>query len=49
MKCSMESHILHILADLFTARPKAYSENGLKKLSKLRMLKVNKVDIKELY
>ena len=32
MKCSMESHISHILADLFTARPKAYSENGLRKL-----------------
>ena len=49
MKCSMESHISHNLADLFTARPKAYSENGLRKLLKLRMLKVNKVNIKELY
>lgn len=49
IKCSMESHISHILADLFTARPKAYSENGLRKLLKLRMLKVNKVNIKELY
>ena len=49
MKCSMESHISHILADLFTARPKAYSANGLKKLLKLRLLKVNKVDIKKLY
>ena len=49
MKCSMESHILHNLADLFTARPKAYSENGLRKLLKLRMLKVNKINIKELY
>ena len=26
MRCSMESHISHILADLFTARPKAYSK-----------------------
>lgn len=49
IKSSMESHISHILADLFTARPKAYSENGLRKLLKLRMLKVNKVNIKELY
>lgn len=49
MKCSMESHISHILADLFTARPKAYSASGLKKLLKLRLLKVNKVDIKKLY
>ena len=49
MKCSMESHISHLLADLFTARPKAYSEKGLRKLLKLRMLKVNKVNIKELY
>ena len=49
IKCSMESHISHILADLFTSRPKAYSENGLRKLLKLRLLKVNKVDIKQLY
>ena len=37
------------IADLFTARPKVYSEKGLKKLLKLRLLKVNNVDIKELY
>ena len=49
IKCSMESHISHILADLFTARPKAYSENGLRRLLKLRLLKINKVDIKQLY
>ena len=49
IKCSMESHISHILADLFTARPKAYSKNGLKKLLKLRLLKVNKVNIRQLY
>ena len=35
IKCSMESHISHILADLFTARPKAYSENGLRMWSKI--------------
>ena len=49
IKCSMESHISHILADLFTARPKAYSKNGLRKLLKLRLLKINQVNIKELY
>ena len=49
MKCSMESHISHILADLFTARPKAYSENGLRKLLRLRLLKINGINIKELY
>ena len=49
MKCSMESHISHILADLFTARPKAYSEKGLKKLLKLRLIKKNNVNIKDLY
>lgn len=49
MKCSMESHISHVLADLFTARPKAYSENGLRRLLKLRLLKVNGINIKELY
>ena len=49
MKCSMESHISHILADIFTARPKAYSENGLRKLLKLRLLKINGKNIKELY
>ena len=49
IKCSMESHISHILADLFTARPKAYSENGLRKLLQLRLLKINGINIKELY
>ena len=49
IKCSMESHISHIIADLFTSRPKAYSKNGLRKLLKLRLLKINKVDIKQLY
>lgn len=49
MKCSMESHISHILADIFTSRPKAYSKKGLRQLLKLRILKINKTDIKELY
>lgn len=49
MKCSMESHISHVFADIFTARPKAYSEKGLRQLLKLRLLKANGKNIKELY
>ena len=49
MKCSMESHISHIFADLFTSRPKAYSKKGIIQLLKLRLLKVNKIDIKNKY
>ncbi len=49
MKCSMESHISHIFADIFTSRPKAYSENGLQQLLKLRLLKINNKDIKQMY
>lgn len=49
LKCSMESHISHIFADLFTARPKAYSKKGLEKLLQIRLLKVNGYNLKELY
>lgn len=49
MRCSMESHISHIFADLFTSRPKAYSKKGLKQLLKLRLLKTNRKNIKQLY
>lgn len=49
LKCSMESHISHIFADIFTSRPKAYSKKGLDKLLKLRLLKINGIDIKQLY
>ncbi len=49
LKCSMESHISHIFADIFTSRPKAYSKKGLDKLLKLRLLKVNGTNIKQLY
>ena len=49
MRCSMESHISHIFADLFTSRPKAYSKKGLRQLLKLRLLKVNGKNIKEEY
>ncbi len=49
MKCSMESHISHIFADIFTSRPKSYSKKGIIQLLKLRLLKINKKDIKEEY
>ena len=49
MRCSMESHISHIFADIFTSRPKAYSKNGLRQLLKLRLLRTNKKDIKQIY
>ena len=49
LRCSMESHISHIFADLFTSRPKAYSKSGLKQLLKLRLLKQNKINIKDKY
>ena len=49
MRCSMESHISHILADIFTSPPKSYSKKGLKQLLKLRILKINGRNIKEEY
>ena len=49
IRCSMESHISHIFADIFTSRPKAYSKKGLRQLLKLRLLKTNNKDIKKIY
>ena len=49
LKCSMESHISHIFADLFTSRPKSYSKKGLNQLLKLRLLNVNGYNIKDIY
>ena len=49
MKCSMEAHISHCFADIFTSRPRAYSEKGLRHLLKLRLLKLNNVDIQLTY
>ena len=48
-KCSMESNISHVFADIFTSRPKAYSTNGLKLLLNIRLLKINGHDLKKLY
>lgn len=45
----MESQISHNIADLFTARPKAYSINTIKQLTKFRMLFKNNQNIKKLY
>ena len=49
MKCCMEAHISHCFADIFTSRPRAYSEKGLRHLLKLRLLKVNGIDIQKTY
>lgn len=49
LKCSMESHISHIFADLFSSRPKAYSKKGLDKLLQIRLLKVNGYNLKNIY
>lgn len=48
-KCSMESNISHVFADIFTSRPKAYSLKGLKGLLNIRLLKINGSDLKLLY
>lgn len=48
-KCSMESNISHVFADIFTSRPKAYSKEGLKGLLNIRLLKINGYDLKKLY
>jgi Uncharacterised protein family (UPF0236). len=49
LSCPMEAQISHILADLFTSRPKAYSINMINKLTKLRLLFKNKFNIKQLF
>ena len=48
-KCSMESNISHVFADLFTARPKAYSRAGVNSLLNIRLLKTNGYDLKKVY
>lgn len=47
--CSMEGHISHVYASLFTSRPKAYSKRMIDKLSELRTMDVNDVDIAQSY
>ena len=45
----MESNISHVFADLFTARPKAYSRAGVNSLLNIRLLKTNGYDLKKVY
>ena len=47
--CSMEGHISHCLAALFTSRPKAHSLHMISKRLRIRELLVNNEDIKDIY
>ncbi|MGS0973187.1 MAG: UPF0236 family transposase-like protein [Candidatus Izemoplasmataceae bacterium] len=47
--CSMEGHISHILAALFTARPKAHSLHMITRRLRIRELFTNSVDLKQVY
>jgi hypothetical protein len=47
--CSMEGHISHILAALFTSRPKAHSLKMITNRLRVRTLYANDVDLKEIY
>lgn len=49
LSCPMESQISHNLADIFTSRPKAYSIKTIIKLTELRLLFKNRLNIKQLY
>lgn len=49
LSCPMESQISHSLAAYFTSRPKGYTPRTIEKLIKLRLLKLNKFNIKELF
>ena len=41
--------IILCVVDIFTSRPRAYSEKGLRQLLKLRLLKLNNIDIQQTY
>ena len=47
--CSMEGHISHVYAALFTSRPKGYTRRMIEKLAQLRTLSINGVDIAKTY
>lgn len=49
LSCPMESQISHTFASYFTSRPKAYNKNTINKLIKLRLLKKNNFNIKQLF
>lgn len=47
--CSMESNICHIYASIFSNRPKAYRNASLEYLVTIRTMKVNNMDLRNLY
>lgn len=47
--CSMEGHISHVLAALFTSRPKAHSLHMISKRLRIRECYSNKRDLKSIY
>jgi len=47
--CSMEGHISHVYAALFTSRPKGYTKRMIDKLANLRTMDVNDIDIAQAY
>ena len=47
--CSMEGHISHVLAALFTSRPKAHCLHMITKRLKIRELLTNDQDVKSIY
>jgi hypothetical protein len=47
--CSMEGHISHVLASLFTSRPKAHALPMITKRLKIRQHHVNRLDLKAIY
>lgn len=49
LSCPMEAQISHSLAAYFTSRPKGYSLKTLDKLINIRLLKLNKYNIKKLF
>ena len=46
---SMESHISHLIASMFSSRPKGYSTKRIKKYLKLNDYKNNNINIFNLY
>jgi hypothetical protein len=49
IKSSMESHISHCVAEHFGSRPKGYSENNIEQYLKLQELKINGINILDLF
>lgn len=49
LSCPMESQISHTFASYFTSRPKGFNKNMINRLIKLRLLKKNGYNIKDLF